>query len=374
MRGKGLDTDINEINGSIPDNERKGSKIWFKILVGFGVMLLLLAAIAYAYISYVLSVVNYEDKTSVVRAQEHFEVEEEPLNIPVEKEEVHWETEKEQTEIVEPVKVLPKVHNFILCGVEAMGGGRGRTDAIMLATINEEQESIKMTSIMRDTYVTIEGYSNNKLNASYSQGGMPLLMDTIEKNFNIKIDGYALVNFDGFKEIIDALGGVQIELSKKEANYLNKTNYIADERYRNVVEGKQILNGEQALGYSRVRYVPTPNGLHNDFGRNYRQRNVLQSIFNQYKSKSITEILMLLPDILKLVTTDMSKSDLIKYMTIVLKMGVGEIETNKVPMDGTFKNASVNGMSVLYITDIDKVREELHKFVYGDDILVENLD
>ncbi len=259
------------------------------------------------------------------------------------------------------------VINILLCGEEKINdNGRGRTDCMILATINNEEKSIKMTSIMRDTYVKIPGYKNNKLNAAYNIGGMPLLQETIETNFGIAIDGYIIVDFNGFKEIVDLLGGVDIELTQKEANYLNSTNYISEKRYRNVKSGVNHMNGTQTLGYTRVRHVATGNGLNDDYGRNYRQRTVLTQIYNEYKTASIAELLGLLPNALKLVTTNIPKSQLISYITTVLSIKPDIIETYKLPMDGTYKGARIRNMAVLYITDMDKLRDTFEKYVFGD--------
>ena len=375
---RGLNTDVKETNDNILENKKLRNKTWFKVLCGIGLAVLLLSGTVFAYANYALSKVNYEDRQDIEeleKVEDYFEIDavdvQETENIKSfeldtqeDIKEVQWKNEEQKM-----VKPISKVYNFLLCGVEAIGGGRGRTDCMILVTVNQKENKLKLTSLMRDTYVAIEGYKDNKLNAAYQQGGISLLVDTIEKNFQVKIDGYAVVNFDGFKQIIDKLGGVEIELSKKEANYLNTTNYIADKKYRNVKEGKQILNGEQALGYSRIRHVPTPNGLRDDFGRNYRQRAVLKSIFKQYKNKNVFELITIIPDLLELVTTDLSKKDIIRYMGIVLSMDVGELETNKVPMKGTYEITTINGMSVLYITDIDKVRSELHTFIYGDELV-----
>ena len=114
---------------------------------------------------------------------------------------------------------------------------------------NTYDNTIKLTSILRDTLVDLPGYSQNKINAAYAKGGADYLIEVIEKNFKIQIDGYASVDFDSFEDIVDSLGGVEIELSQKEADYLNTTNYISDPANRNVVAGLQVLNGNQVVGY-----------------------------------------------------------------------------------------------------------------------------
>lgn len=316
-----------------------------------------------------------ENLANTMRQKENIVLAVEQFDIDIEdSEDIENETTKKlNTEIPKVIGIKDEIkdkysldegiYNILVCGVEKIGGGLGRTDTIMVATLNTKTNKIKLTSLMRDVYVKISGYSDNKLNASYSQGGIDLLIDTVYTNFNIKIDGYVKVDFDQFEHLIDSLGGVEINLTLKEANYLNKTNYISKEEHRNVVEGKQILNGNQALGYSRVRYVATEQGLHNDFGRNERQRNVILSIINSYKSKNVAELISLLPDITSTVETDISNLDIIKYLYAVMKTDLNNIETSRIPMDGVYEDRKVRKMSVLYITDTEKLIRNFTEFV-----------
>lgn len=258
------------------------------------------------------------------------------------------------------------VVNILLVGEESIndGGSRGRTDCIMIATMNVKQKSLKLTSIMRDMYVQIPGYSDNKINAAYHNGGIPLLKETIQLNFDIELDGAVLVNFDGFEEIINKLGGVEITLSESEASYLNSTNYISNPANRNVSAGTQILSGNQALGYSRVRYRKASNGEADDFGRTSRQRTVLNAVFDKYKSKNLAELVLLLNDILPLVTTDIQKSDIIACIGTFVTMGTTELETLRLPIDNGYSSATIRGMDVL-LSNMPANIETLHNFIFG---------
>ena len=354
------------ITSSIKKRRIKKITVIFIIVVA-GLLVMLVMA-GWLYIHNVLHGINIENKDDIVTQAEEFENDYDKIDMDAVEEdsELDWDDMGYNTESMDGVI------NILLCGEEAMAeskvGARGRTDCIMIATINNNQKALKLTSIMRDTYVKIPGYKNNKINASYAIGGMPLLLKTVESNFGIDIDGYVLVGFDGFEDIIDALGGVEIDLTEKEVKYLNSTNYISEESNRNVQVGKHLLNGNQALGYSRVRYVETGNGLHDDFGRNYRQRTVLNQVFNRYKESSVTDVVTLLPKVMKLVTTDMSESTILSYAANVLTLGTTEIETYKVPVDNYYRGARVRRMSVLYITDIGATRNELHKFIFGTEL------
>ena len=140
------------------------------------------------------------------------------------------------------------VINILLVGSDhgAIKGDHGRSDSIMIATVNFKTKELKLTSLMRDMYVEIPGHGHNKLNAAYAFGGVELLYQTIAKNFGIKIDKYCVVDFSTFEKVINKVGGVEISLEEKEAKYLNTTNYISKKKYRNVKVGKQTLNGNQA--------------------------------------------------------------------------------------------------------------------------------
>ena len=131
----------------------------------------------------------------------------------------------------------------------------GLPDVMMIATLDKKHKNLKLTSLLRDQVVDIPGHGQNRLNScfGYGEDGPTLLYKTIAQNYNIKLDGYVEVGFDAVKAIVNAVGGVEIELTESEAAYLNATNYIRPAKYRNVKAGTHILNGAQALGYSRIR-------------------------------------------------------------------------------------------------------------------------
>nr|WP_294488943.1 LCP family protein [uncultured Anaerosporobacter sp.] len=334
---------------------------WLKILsIVFSVVMVVSIGGMYA-VSHYLDRINYTDWSNTEKLSEEFD-----------------QDDIDGLDVVDPnsislssggsLRTDQDVINILLVGEEAMfdGGSRGRTDSMMIATINVKQKALKLTSIMRDLYVAIPGYSDNKLNAAYHNGGMPLLKQTIEENFDIELDGSVLVNFAGFEEIINRLGGVEITLTANEAAYLNRTNYISNPIYRNVRAGTQTLNGNQALGYSRIRYVRTETES-DDFGRTSRQRTVLNAIFDKYKSKSLPELVTILYDILPLVTTDINKSTIMDYLTTVVTLGTTELETMRIPVDNAFSNSSVRGMSVLLPNSLQDNIDALHTFIFGSE-------
>lgn len=215
-------------------------------------------------------------------------------------------------------------------------------------------------------YVQIPGYSDNRINAAYAFGGMELLDATIKQNFDIDIDGNIEVDFSGFKNVIDSIGGVDIQVDADEISVMN--DYVRDINRQTgaapdsslvTQAGMQHLNGTQALAYSRIRYVG--NG---DFGRTERQRTVLMAAFDQVSRLSLPEMLSLADTILPLLTTDMSSTDLIGLATDVFTLNISTIENHNIPEDASYTAANIRGMSVL-VPDLDSCRRKLQEIIYG---------
>ena len=228
--------------------------------------------------------------------------------------------------------------NILLIGQDRRPGeSRQRSDSMILCTINTEKKTLVMTSFLRDLYVAFpdwngRSYQDNRLNACYALGGMGMLNAALEKNFGIQVDHNMEVDFSGFKEIVSLFGGVSINLTKAEANYLGQ----------GLKEGVNFLNPEQALNYSRIRY------LDSDFGRTNRQRKVILSLFNSVKNMNVSELTNLVTTILPMVSTNMSDADITNYMMKVLPiLSELQITTQHIPADGTYRNVYIRGMAVL---------------------------
>ncbi len=305
---------------------------------------------------------KYNDGAEVVQQTVIDDVEEDALKNQITDTPVSWDTRHAEDGARQEEGVI----NVLLLGEEAIdsGGGRGRTDIMIIATMNTKDKKLKLTSLMRDLLVQIPGNKDNKLNAAYEIGGIPLLYETIELNFDVKLDGYVRVGFDDFESVINKLGGVNITLTESEARYLNNTNYISKPQYRKVVPGLQTLNGNQALGYCRVRYVSTNNHERDDYGRTSRHRVVLNAIFDKYKSKSLPELSLLLYDILPLISTDITKNEFETYLKVAVNMGLSEIEDIRIPADNTFEEGYARKMAVL-IPDLEANIKVLHEFIFG---------
>ncbi len=275
----------------------------------------------------------------------------------------------------DPFEEDTSVINILLIGEENYYHEfRGRSDAMMVASLDKDGGDLKLVSFMRDMYVEIPGYSDNKLNAAYAIGGAPLLMQTLEKNFGVKCDGYVLIQYDGFETIIDSLGGLDISLTQEEAEYLNSTDYISKPEQRNVVPGKQHMTGAQVLGYCRIRKVDTANGLKYDYGRTYRQRLVLTELFNKYKSKGITDLYSIMTKCLKYVTISEGLDKTIEEcLQAVVDKSMYNLVTYRVPfeekVDGKtvkhYTSTTINGQQVLCV--YPDTAQMLHDILYGVD-------
>lgn len=259
------------------------------------------------------------------------------------------------------------VTNYLIFGIEEFGGARN-TDSMMIASINTKDDTLKLTSLLRDSYVEIPGYKANKLNSAYAKGGARLLVDTVELNYKIRIDGYVSVDFKSFEKIVDLVGGVDIELGKEEAKYLNTTNYISKKKNRNVKAGMNHLNGNQVMGYVRVRKVKTLGGANNDYGRIVRQQRALKAIFESYISpKNLFNLIPITKKSLSYVTTNLTQDQLERAMADVIDNKMNSLDTFRIPVDGAFDAPKrYNGITYPIVLDWDTNRIELYQFIYHD--------
>ena len=261
------------------------------------------------------------------------------------------------------------VYNILLVGVEAIGNSSvasGRTDSIMIATINTKQKTLGLTSIMRDSYVTIPGYYDTKINAAFGHGGIELLYETIAYNYNLRLDGSAIVSFKTFQKIIDELGGIDIEITPAEAQYLNTTNYVSKKSNRTLKPGMNHMNGNQALGYARVRYRATLDGSVDDFGRTSRHRRVMGAIFKEVKKSNPITLVKLLDTVFSKVQTDIKKSNASSYLAEVMELSLDGVPLDnlRLPIDGSYQGAKINRQAVVTF-DAAANKEALANFVFG---------
>ncbi len=245
----------------------------------------------------------------------------------------------------------PNYYNVLLIGCDKSDGTSQRSDSMILVTIDREHQKIKMTSFMRDLWVSIPDYGDARLNAAYSYGGAELLLQTIYENFGIPINDYVMVDFEMFKKLIDCLGGVSVEITEDEADFINETSHAK------VHSGENILDGDYALIYCRIRYLDT------DFNRTQRQRKVMNSIFKKIVSQNPVKTLSVMSDILPLITTDISpvKMTLKAFGALgLLKYGNDQF---RIPTDDGYSNEMIEGQDVL-VPDLEENRTALHQFIY----------
>lgn len=275
---------------------------------------------------------------------------------PVLKEdEVDW-GEKEGNTIKAPQGVI----NILLIGQDARPGEvRARSDSMILVTFNTNEKTITMTSFLRDLYVQIPGYQDNKMNAAYAFGGMPLLNQTLERNFGVRVDGNIEVDFTRFPQVIDALGGVDLEIRADEAVVINQGTGRSE-----LSAGMMHLDGDQALEYSRIRYLDADA----DFSRTNRQRKVINALIEKFRDAELTELVGMLRELLPMIATDMSSTDIIKLATELFPMLKDcTIISQRIPADGAYTINTIRGMSCV-VADMDAARELLEQTIRGEKI------
>lgn len=260
------------------------------------------------------------------------------------------------------------VTNILLIGNDSRENGEdGRSDAMILLSISNKTKKIYMTSLLRDMYVEIPGYKDNRLNAAYSYGGAELLMETIEQNFDIPISRYVLVNFEAFANLVDAVGGVDLELTGKEVEYVN--GYLVEynillgrpegtDYFDDLSGGMVHLNGPQALAYCRNRYIGT------DFGRTERQRKVLTEVIHKLPKGVLTNPKGLIDGLMPNLTTNLTQTECYRLSLMAPKLLTYDIIQNSIPIEGTFKDATHRKMSVLEV-DFEANKKFLQENLYG---------
>ena len=206
---------------------------------------------------------------------------------------------------VEPTtdKKEEKITNFVIFGIDDVGytpADINRSDTIMIVSVNQDQNAVKLISVLRDSKVPIKGYEPQKINAAYQLGGSGLAIDTLNDNFHLKLRNYITVNFAKMISLIDQVGGVDVELTQEEADIVNAQCPGSDW----VEEGMNHLDGEQALSYSRIRKIDS------DYDRANRQQNVMNALLHQIRSMGTSKSLDMLDSFMETVETSYFYADL----------------------------------------------------------------
>ena len=260
--------------------------------------------------------------------------------------------------IFEQNKNHPDVINILLLGRDARDPSKswGRTDTMIIVSYNKKTHDANMISLLRDTYVPIEGHGYNRINTAFAFGGTGLCINTINDVFSLDIQDYVIIDFAGLVSVIDAVGGVDMHLTADEVAMYAKEGLLP----AGAAEGVHHLNGELALRHARNRT------LGSDFGRTKRQRDILTAVFDKVTSSlSLAETTRLINAALNMVTTNLSAGNLVSLAADVLANASSvEIESSQLPYAGTFRGALVNGMSVIAI-DYEENTRLLHEQLYG---------
>lgn len=238
------------------------------------------------------------------------------------------------------------------------------SDATMILAIDKKNNKIKLCSLMRDIYLDLPQGGKMNLNYTILDGGPASILKTINYNFDLAIDKFVQVDLERLPKIIDALGGVEIEITGEELQYIN--GYIDHIDKNNgtqtphiTTSGLQLLNGTQASAYSRIRYTAG-----RDFKRTERQRDVLNALFVKFKDINFTELPGLINEILPLVTTNLTNGEIISIAKDGLSMGLSGLEQGRFPSDANIINTEFTDMYHMNI-DIEATTNELHNFLFS---------
>ena len=244
--------------------------------------------------------------------------------------------------------------NVLLLGSDSQGEAHARTDSILIAHYDQNTHQPKLVSIMRDTYVEVPGHGKQKINAAYAFGGPELLRETIQQNFNVDINYYAVVDFQGFPKIVDTIApnGIKVNIPHEMSSGIGMTLH----------PGEQTLHGKELLGYVRFRH----DNL-SDFGRVERQQEVLSKLKDQ--ATNIQNVLQL-PKLLGLTDPYIDTNVDTKIMLIIGKDFVTgqakKIQTLRIPLNNTFENQRYDNIGQVLSIDLNKNKEALQKFLSSE--------
>ena len=241
------------------------------------------------------------------------------------------------------------IRNIALFGVDSQNGTQGRSDSIMILTLDETHNKVKLTSIMRDSYVDING-KMDKINHAYAFGGPELAIKTLNQNFGLNIKDYISINFKSLTAIIDVLGGIQINVTDEELSHLTGISSI----------GVHTLNGAQTLQYARIRYAAG-----GDYQRTQRQRNIMESMYESFRYKGVADYPKLVTAFLPHVTTNMDVTDMLSIGTEYAEVMSAGLEQERFPRDSEGTGATIGGVYYLKY-DLDIAGEAMRNFIFED--------
>ena len=293
-------------------------------------------------------------------------------------ENLHLQMNQIQTDAGDDVIMNQSVYNVILAGVDRTDKSwNGNSDSVMLVSLNNDKKRVSVISLMRDTYVEIPGHDYNKLNASYAYGGGPLLCDTVEENYRIQVDRYAAVDFENLVDIIDALGGIELNWTASEIEVSN--GYIKDmcERVLDIPyeehaimdePGLLLSDGVQAVAYARNRFVGN-----SDYSRTQRQRYVIQQMIEKVKTLSSSQLIKFVTKVLPLVTHNIPENEIWSLVGDAPALLTYEFIQDRVPYDGMYETIDIDGQGML-VPSWSATIAQMHQTIYGDGSISANAD
>ncbi|WP_163192833.1 LCP family protein [Clostridium thermarum] len=271
---------------------------------------------------------------------------------------------------IDAMDVENSITNIALFGIDARTPGEAtRSDSIMIATIDYKHKTLKLSSIMRDSRVEIEGHGLDKINHAYAFGGAQLAVNTLNRNFELNIRDYVTINFYGLEEVINSLGGITIDVKPYEVDEINK--YIRElcdidkKEYTPLTSsGTQLLNGRQATSYARIRYVG--NG---DFERTDRQRRVMDEIFKKVLAGGVSNYPKVVDAMLPYVTTSLDSNDILAMGIKFLRSDIKSITQARFPVDGYWTSPMIKGISYIQ-PKMPDTKEQIKSFIFENIIPV----
>jgi LCP family protein required for cell wall assembly len=257
-----------------------------------------------------------------------------------------------------------EIRNIAILGIDSMDGEIGRSDSILILTIDQNHNKLKISSIIRDSYVEIPGRDGkDKINHAYAfgsvdgteNGGPTLAIKTLNKNFNLNIHDFISVNFSSLPKLIDSIGGIDVNITDEELKFINNssTSNLSS-------SGIQKLDGAETLAYSRIRY--TSGG---DFERSHRHRTVLTALFNKLKSTSSTSYPDFLNELLPLINTNLTSTDIISLAMKMNSLSSQELGQDRFPRDNFGKGQMINGV-YYYVFDIEETAKQINDYIFLD--------
>lgn len=320
-----------------------------KITISLGVIVILLVGSVVSIFAYYMNKIN-------------------KINIDNKKiipEEINFQNHDKDDSLMQNRVTDKYIKNIALLGIDSGEDNIGRSDCILIATLDTEHNKIKLSSIIRDSYVTIPTRSGkDKINHAYAFGGPELTLQTLNNTFDLDIKQFVSVNLSSFPKIIDAIGGVTIDINDDELKYIN--NYIHSLNEENgtsspdiTESGTQSVDGTQALAYSRIRY--TSGG---DFERSHRQRIVIEQLLNKLKELPVIKYPDALDLLLPMVDTNLTSSEILSLCFDLSSLDDCQIIEERFPKDEDAEGKMINGI-YYYVFDNEATISKIKDFIYN---------